>query len=99
RLQLSARTVEALVESDIGVRRPEPCLQLLTGYNLSWVFQQHGQNAKGLFLQGQSPPVLVQLARGHIDLEKTGPKFSAATGWRVHWVTLTRCPAIAGARI
>jgi hypothetical protein len=98
RSQLADRSVEALVESHIGVRRPKPCLQLPAGNNFSGAFQQHGQNTKGLFLQGQSPPALVQLARDQIDPEKTGPKFSAGTGWRVHWITLTRCHVIPVAR-
>jgi hypothetical protein len=66
-------------------------LQLLAGDHLSGTLQQHRQNPKRLFLQGQSSPVFVHLAGAQVNLEKPGLEFAAGAGRRSHISTVGRC--------
>jgi hypothetical protein len=63
------RPVEAAVEIDKCVRRPEPLLDLLPRDDFAGAFQQHGKNLKGLFLKFDLESLFPQFASLKIDLE------------------------------
>jgi len=55
------RRIEAMLEIDKGVARPEPAMQLLPTDQVSRLFQQNGQDLKRLALQPDFRAVAVKL--------------------------------------
>ena len=64
--------VQAVIEIDDGLT-PKFLLQLLPGYQLSGLCQQHRQTLKRLLLQPDAKAALRQFAGSKIDLEDTKP--------------------------
>jgi|SRR5215470_8192557 len=61
--------VEAVVEIDESVCRPEFFLKFLARYYLPWVLKQHRQDLEGLFLKANSQSVFAQFACAKIEFE------------------------------
>src|SRR5882762_5083119 len=61
--------IEAMIEVDEGVRRPEFAAQFLSGNQFSRSFKQRSQNLQGLFLQLHLLPALAQFPSVKVDLE------------------------------
>ena len=51
--------VEAVLEIDVGARRPQPLAQLVTGHHAATVGQQHPQHLEGLVLEAHGYKVRV----------------------------------------
>jgi hypothetical protein len=58
----------------------EPLADLLPSHQVTWVFQQSGQNLKGLRLQLDLDSVLVQFAGTKVDLKDTETEDAAGSG-------------------
>jgi hypothetical protein len=61
--------VQAVIEVDERVRRPETQPELFSSYDLARLFQQHAQNAERLFLQAHTSAVFAQFASAHVYLK------------------------------
>jgi hypothetical protein len=65
--------VDTVVEIDEGVGGPYPLLQLLTGYQLSGLFQEDLKDSEGLFLQADFCPITTQFSRVLVQFELSEP--------------------------
>jgi hypothetical protein len=65
--------VQTVIEVDDRLA-PKFLLQLLPGYQLSGLFQQHRQDLKRLLLQSDAQATLRQFAGSKIDLEDSKPQ-------------------------
>ena len=63
--------IEAIIEVDKGVVGPQFLLQLLPRDTLTWVFQQHRQDLKRLFLEFDLHSILTQFARSQVKFKKS----------------------------
>jgi hypothetical protein len=64
--------IEAFVEADVGVGRPEARLQLLTRDYFSGMLKEHREDAKRLLLQRYPAARLMHFARAEVDFEEPG---------------------------
>src|SRR5438876_355909 len=72
-----------------GVRRPKPFLMLFAGYDISRMFQEHGENPKRLVLQPDLVPRPIHLASAKMHF----------VGVKAHHIRgLTARPAVSGSR-
>jgi hypothetical protein len=58
-----------VVEIDKGVGRPEPLAEFLPGHQFARLFEEQGQNLKGLVLQFDSETVLSEFAGAQVQFE------------------------------
>ena len=95
--QLIDGGIQAVVEVNKSVIRPEFFAEFLPGYHLSRAFQKKRQNLKGLFLQTNSGAVLSQFPCGEVCLEdpKTDNPGSRVGRRRGH-AAMPRSLALAG---
>src|SRR6516225_2866245 len=63
------RGVQAMVEIDKRVYRPELQAQLLARDQFARTLQQHAQHAQGLFLEAHAPALLAQFSRAQVHFE------------------------------
>jgi hypothetical protein len=68
-----AARVQALLEVDKGLRRPEPFLQLLARDQLPRTLEEHGEDVQRLVLEAEPNARLAQLPRPLIQLEDAEP--------------------------
>lgn len=64
--------IEAFVEADVGMARPEARLQFLTRDYFSGTLEEHRQDAKGLLLKRYSAAGLMHFAGAKVDFEEPG---------------------------
>jgi hypothetical protein len=72
--------IQAVIEVDERVRRPELAPQFLSGNDFSRLFKQRGQHLKWLFLEFYLLSALAQLSGAEIYLERTE---SNNSGWGI----------------
>ncbi len=63
------RVVQALLEVNESVCRPDLLLQFVAGNDLARMLQQHLQNLQGLFLKFDLDPALAKFAGTEVRLE------------------------------
>jgi hypothetical protein len=63
--------VDAVVEFDDGIIRPQVQADFLAQHYLTAMLQQHGQDSERLFLQSDPPPMLAQLASANVEFERS----------------------------
>ena len=63
------RRIQAVVEIDKGVGRPDLLPQIVAGDHPSGIFKQRGQDLERLFLQPDSGAILAQFAGRQVDFE------------------------------
>jgi hypothetical protein len=61
--QLHHTIIEAVIEVDKGVARPQAVAQFVAGNYLTWLFEEHGQNLEGLFGKPDAKAILTKFAR------------------------------------
>jgi hypothetical protein len=61
--------VQAMLEIDVGIGRPQPLGQLVTGNQLAGSFQKHGQNLERLFLQIKLAAIDRKFPRPQVEFE------------------------------
>jgi hypothetical protein len=82
--QLVDRSVQTVLEVHKCVGRPKLLAQLLARDDLARLLQQHGQNSKGLFLNFDLEPVLVQLSGAKVSFEDPEVDNMRDQGWVGH---------------
>ena len=87
--QLLDGSVDAVVELDNRVIRPQLLANLLPRHQLAGRFQQHFQNLEGLFLKANLAVVLVQFSGFEVQLE--GSEADRVTIHGVHRITHSPC--------
>src|SRR5262249_40524768 len=80
--QLIDRGVQAVIEIDKRVSRPQAAAQLFARHHISRSLDQHGEHSEGLILQPYASALLAQLAiRGiHFEHAEAGD-----AGFRARW--------------
>src|SRR5208337_5555704 len=77
------RGVEAVIEVDEGVGRPNLCAQLVPRHDLAGILQQGAEDLKRLFLKSDTGAVLAQFSGDQIDLKNAkAQKPGFLVGWR-----------------
>ena len=71
--ELVHRFVEAVIEIDPGVRRPEPLPQLLAQHDLTVSLEKHLQDSEGLVLESDLHATLAHLARAQVYVKHAEP--------------------------
>jgi hypothetical protein len=82
--QLVDRGVQAVVEVDESVFRPDLRTQLLATHHIARSLQQHSKYVKGLFLNPDSLSLLPQFSGPQIHLKRSEPPDVRRTGLRDH---------------
>ena len=77
-------TVDAVLEINEGILRPELLSDLFAGHQLARTLQQHGQDLEGLTVQLDLQSVLAQFSCTEIDFEDTEMYPAGTTGIIVH---------------
>ena len=67
--QLLDRGVQALVEADVRLVRPEPLSQLIAAHQTAGVVEEGGQDLERLFLEPNPPAIPSQLVRLEVHFE------------------------------
>jgi hypothetical protein len=65
--------VNPVVKVDERVRGPDALLELLTRYQLAWLFQENLKDLKWLFLEPDSAAVLAKASRILVQFEVPEP--------------------------
>ena len=63
------RGVESVLEVHEGAVRPQPQPQIIACNHFPWLTQQHDQHFERLILQADSPTILSEFARPHVERE------------------------------
>jgi hypothetical protein len=63
------RSIQAMIEIDEGIGRPDCFAQVVARDDLTCVLQERGQDLKRLFLQPDASPILAQLSGGQVRLK------------------------------
>ena len=61
--------IDAVIELDDGVVRPEPLPDVLAQHHLARVIEQHEQDLEGLVLKANADSVFAQFGRSNVQLE------------------------------
>jgi len=82
--------VEAMIEINKGVRRPEPIPQLFTCNHRAWMFHKQAQDLEWLFLEFYLDSALPQFTCTNVNLEDSESNNTRELGSYRHDISLRR---------